>query len=101
MAQASAPTAGMRDDAGPQAGAASGGPVLVGLIGSGIQASRTPVMHEREGEALGLRYIYLLLDLDKIGMKPDQIGELIRAGRNFSFAGFNVTHPCKQIVLPM
>ena len=29
--------------------------VLVGLIGSGIGASRTPAMHEREGAEQGLR----------------------------------------------
>jgi shikimate dehydrogenase len=103
MARAGAPAVDQRDgDETPERIVRPGGaPVLVGLIGSGIQASRTPAMHEREGEALGLRYVYLLLDLDRIGMKPDQIGALITAGRNFGFAGFNVTHPCKQIVLPM
>ena len=30
--------------------------VLVGLIGTGIQASRSPVMHMIEGEAQGLSY---------------------------------------------
>ena len=29
--------------------------LLLGLIGAGIQASLTPAMHEREGEAQGLR----------------------------------------------
>ena len=32
---------------------------LVGLIGAGIQASRTPAMHEQEGAEQGLRYIYI------------------------------------------
>ena len=30
--------------------------ILAGLIGSGIQASRTPALHEQEGDAQGLRY---------------------------------------------
>ena len=30
--------------------------VLVGLIGAGIQASRSPAMHEREGAAQSLAY---------------------------------------------
>ena len=32
--------------------------ILAGLIGAGIQASRTPAMHEHEGDAQGLRYLY-------------------------------------------
>ena len=32
----------------------SGKNVLAGLIGAGIQQSRTPAMHEREGAAQGL-----------------------------------------------
>jgi len=32
--------------------------ILAGLIGAGIQASRTPALHEREGAEQGLRYIY-------------------------------------------
>ncbi|MCF5497069.1 shikimate dehydrogenase, partial [Pseudomonas syringae] len=38
--------------------------VLAGLIGSGIQASRTPAMHEREGDAQGLRYLCILYTSD-------------------------------------
>ena len=38
--------------------------VLVGLIGAGIQASRTPAMHEREGAEQGLRYVYRLIDIE-------------------------------------
>ena len=36
--------------------------ILAGLIGRGIQASRTPALHEREGDAQGLRYLYRLID---------------------------------------
>ena len=31
--------------------------ILAGLIGAGIQASRTPALHEQEGDAQGLRYL--------------------------------------------
>lgn len=41
--------------------------VLAGLIGAGIQASRTPALHEREGDAQGIRYLYRLIDLDPLG----------------------------------
>ena len=39
--------------------------LVCGLIGAGIQASLTPAMHEREGAAHGLRYIYQKLDTDQ------------------------------------
>ncbi len=41
-------------------------PILAGLIGAGIQASRTPVLHEQEGDAQGLRYLYRLIDLEPL-----------------------------------
>src|SRR5260370_33078758 len=40
--------------------AGSGRTTLVGLIGTGIQPSRMPALHEREGAAQGLTYIYRL-----------------------------------------
>jgi shikimate dehydrogenase len=74
--------------------------VLVGLIGSGIQASKSPALHEREGEAQGLRYLYRLVDLDKLGIGVEAIGELLAAAPRLGFAGFNITHPAKQAVIP-
>src|SRR5215470_19835496 len=75
--------------------------VLVGLIGSGIQASRTPAMHEREGAAHGVPYIYKIIDLDVLGLTADALPELLGAARRFGFAGLNITHPCKQAVIPL
>jgi shikimate dehydrogenase len=73
---------------------------LAGLIGAGIQASRTPALHEREGEAQGLLYVYRLIDLDALGIGPEALGELIKAAGQMGFAGLNITHPCKQAVVP-
>jgi shikimate dehydrogenase len=73
---------------------------LVGLIGAGIQASRSPALHEREGEEQGLRTIYRLIDLETLGLGPEALPELLRAAELMGFAGLNVTHPCKQAVLP-
>ncbi len=73
--------------------------VLVGLIGSGIQASRTPPMHEREGEAQGLRLIYRTIDLVPLGLGADALPDLLTAAERMGFAGLNITHPCKQAVL--
>jgi shikimate dehydrogenase len=75
--------------------------VLVGLIGAGIQASRTPAMHEREGAAHGLAYIYKIIDLETLGLTADALPELLAAARRFGFAGLNITHPCKQAVIPL
>jgi shikimate dehydrogenase len=75
--------------------------VLVGLIGSGIQASRTPAMHEREGAAQGLAYVYKIIDLDAPGLTAAALPELLTAARRFGFAGLNITHPCKQAVIPL
>lgn len=72
---------------------------LLGLIGAGIQASRTPGMHELEGDALGLRVLYRLIDLERLGRGPEALPELLLAAECMGFSGLNVTHPCKQAVL--
>ena len=75
--------------------------VLVGLIGAGIQASRTPAMHEREGAELGLRYIYKLIDLEQLNLGAEALSELLVAAERMGFSGLNITFPCKQSVLPL
>jgi shikimate dehydrogenase len=73
---------------------------LVGLVGTGIGPSLSPALHEREAERLGLRYLYRRLDLGELGLDPAQTGDLIAAARITGYDGLNVTHPCKQLVLP-
>ncbi len=75
-------------------------PVLVGLIGSGIQASRTPAIHEREGAEQGLRCIYKLIDLDILRLRPEALPDLVAAAQRMGFAGLNITYPCKQAIIP-
>lgn len=75
--------------------------VLVGLVGTGIQASRTPRLHEREGAEKGLRYIYKLIDLEVLGLDASALPEILTAAQRFGFAGLNITHPCKQAVIPL
>jgi shikimate dehydrogenase len=74
---------------------------LVGLIGAGIQASRTPALHEREGAAQGLRYIYKLIDLQRLDLGVEALPDLLLAAERMGFDGLNVTHPCKQMILPL
>jgi shikimate dehydrogenase len=75
--------------------------VLVGLIGAGIQASRAPALHEREGVEQGIRYVYKLIDLDRLALGQDALPELLTAAERLGFAGLNITHPCKQSILPL
>jgi shikimate dehydrogenase len=74
---------------------------LAGLIGAGIQASRTPALHEREGAEQGLRLVYRLIDLDTLGVGAQALPELLTAAERMGFAGLNITYPCKQAVLPL
>jgi shikimate dehydrogenase len=74
--------------------------VLLGLIGQDIQGSRTPEMHMREGEAQGLRLVYRLIDLTKLGLGAEALPELLTAAQRMGFNGLNITHPCKQAIIP-
>ncbi|OBS33057.1 shikimate dehydrogenase [Pseudomonas syringae] len=75
--------------------------ILAGLIGSGIQASRTPAMHEREGDAQGMRYLYRLIDIDALQLDGDALPRLFEGARQCGFTGLNITFPCKQAVIPL
>ena len=75
--------------------------VLAGLIGAGIQASRTPALHEHEGDAQGLRYLYRLIDLDQLKLDSDALPDLLMAAERMNFTGLNITFPCKQTIIPL
>ena len=74
---------------------------LIGLIGAGIQASRTPAMHMLEASRQGLRYVYKLIDLEKLGLGAEALPDLLTAAERMGFDGLNITHPCKQAVIPL
>ena len=76
-------------------------PLLLGLIGAGIGLSRTPGMHEAEADAQGFRCLYRIIDLDRLGLGPEALPELLLAAERMGFTGLNVTHPCKQRVIPL
>lgn len=75
--------------------------VLVGLIGAGIQGSRSPRMHMEEGAAQGLKYDYRLLDLDELKVGADALPGLLAEASRKGFNGLNITYPCKQSVIPL
>lgn len=75
--------------------------LLIGLIGAGIDASRSPAMHEEEAAANGLHCVYQRIDLDRLGLTAEALPELLTAAERMGFAGLNITHPCKQTVMPL
>ncbi|MGZ3272487.1 MAG: shikimate dehydrogenase [Caulobacteraceae bacterium] len=75
--------------------------IKVGLIGASIQQSKSPFMHETEARALGLDLDYELLDLKVMGVGPEALPELLKQVEGEGYAGVNVTHPCKQAVIPL
>ena len=74
---------------------------LVGLLGEGIRQSLTPPMHVKEAERLGIDYEYRLLDLLETGEDPRSTPEIVARARDAGFAALNITHPCKQRVIPV
>lgn len=58
-------------------------------------------MHEREGTEQGLRYLYKLIDLENLELGAGALPELLTAAERMGFDGLNITHPCKQSVIPL
>jgi shikimate dehydrogenase len=72
---------------------------LLGLVGQSIQLSRSPAMHMAEGLAQGFNIVYQKLDLDVLKMTVDDLPRLLEMAVQFGFAGLNITHPYKQVVI--
>jgi shikimate dehydrogenase len=75
--------------------------LLLGLIGAGIQRSLSPALHEEEGRRHGLRVHYQLIDVEPDAAALAALPALIAAARTMGFGGLNITHPCKQAVVPL
>ena len=75
--------------------------LLLGLIGAGIQASRSPALHMAEATAQGFPCVYRLIDLDLAQGGAEALSELIRAAEAMGFDGLNITFPVKQAILPL
>lgn len=74
---------------------------LIGLLGHGIQGSLAPPLHMREGAALGIHYVYRLVDFATLGFDHRNLGEVIAYAERLGFDGLAVTHPYKQAVIPL
>lgn len=75
--------------------------VNVGLVGRGIQKSRTPAMHEAEGAAHGMAYTYRLFDMDAIAAESAKLPAILDHAEQGGFAGLNVTYPFKVEVIDL
>ena len=68
---------------------------LVGLIGSPVQHSESPAIHNAVFEKLGLDCAYIAFDVDNVRLQ-DTVRGMVAMG----FLGCNVTTPCKTFILP-
>jgi len=60
----------------------------------------SPALHETEARELKLAaYSYELLDIEVLNRTPAEAVEVMREAVARGFTGFNVTHPCKQVVI--
>lgn len=75
--------------------------LLLGLIGEGISASRTPRMHENEGAAHDLTTIYRTIDIAEERLASVSLTELLTSAVRLGFDGLNITHPFKQQVIDL
>lgn len=75
--------------------------LLCGLIGAGIQGSRSPALHEGEAAVQGLQLVYRLIDMDVLGVGVDALPALLKDATRQGYSGVNITFPCKQAVMPL
>lgn len=69
---------------------------LLGVIGYPVEHSLSPVMHNAAIAHLGLDYVYLPLPVH-----PDKLLDAIAGFAAIKLAGFNITIPHKQAILPL
>ena len=69
---------------------------LVGLLGSPLKQSFSPMMQNRAFRAAGLNYCYFPIEVE-----VEALGDLLGGIRRMNFAGFNVTKPNKIAIMPL
>jgi len=80
---------------------AAAGVVLAGLVGRGIQGSRSPGLHMQEAAAQGFKLSYTLFDLDAPPWDRAGLADAIDGAEARGLAGVNVTYPFKQDVIAL
>ncbi len=74
----------------------SGKTKLTGLIGSPVEHSISPAMHNEAFRILNLDYTYLAFDV-----KPDQLKSAVNGLKSIGISGFNITMPHKVAMLDL
>jgi shikimate dehydrogenase len=69
---------------------------VLGLIGRNVDYSWSPLIHNTGFELLGLPYFYTIFNIPD----PALVGDALLGSRALGLAGFNVTIPYKQTVVP-
>ena len=67
---------------------------LTGLLGSPVDHSISPLMHNFSFEALGMNWVYLCFDV-----KEDRLEAAVQGLRALQVKGFNLTMPNKNKIL--
>ncbi|PPF75815.1 shikimate dehydrogenase [Pseudoclavibacter sp. Z016] len=74
---------------------------LMGLVGTGVTPSLTPPMHMAEARAQGMDLLFRPLDLTTLDLEPERLPEILDWAERLGFDALNITHPCKQSVIPL
>jgi shikimate dehydrogenase len=78
-----------------------GSAYTLGLVGAGIGGSLTPALQEREGRENGLAVSYRIIDAEELGLRVDDLHEVLTWAERLGYDGLNITHPFKQAVVPL
>jgi shikimate dehydrogenase len=73
---------------------------LVGLVGADVAGSLSPALFEAEADRLAIRLLYRTIDISAVGDSAENLRELLRYAAAMGFSGLNITHPCKQSIVP-
>ena len=73
----------------------TGSTKYIGLIGSSVRYSLSPVVHNAAFKEMGLDYAYVAFDVDPINLL-----DAMRGMKALGFLGYNVTAPLKKAIVP-
>lgn len=67
---------------------------VLGLIGNPVKHSKSPEIHNKGFNELGLNYVYLAFEIEEKNLKTT-----INTFKQLNFLGFNVTMPFKETII--